>query len=125
MNKNPIIPFLLIMVLGFGVVFFMSIQGLDNAEEVAKEEEGGGEGGEGEEASGDFDPEAHYQSTCIGCHGDAYDGGGGGPSLLGVGERLELEEIKDVLVNGRGSMPAGQVPEENADAMAEWVAGLE
>ncbi|MGD7044000.1 cytochrome c550 [Jeotgalibacillus proteolyticus] len=120
MNKNPIIPFLLIMVLGFGVVFFMSIQGLNESEEAAEEEEGGGE----EAGGGDFDPEAHYQSTCIGCHGENYEGGGGGPSLVGVGERLDEGEIADILVNGQGSMPAGQVDEANADAMAEWVAQI-
>ncbi|PPA71437.1 cytochrome c550 [Jeotgalibacillus proteolyticus] len=119
MNKNPIIPFLLIMVLGFGVVFFMSVQGLNQAEEHAEEEEGGGE----EAGGGDFDPEAHYQSTCIGCHGEAYEGGSG-PSLIGVGENLEVDEIKDIMLNGRGAMPGGQVDEENADAMAEWVAQI-
>ncbi|WP_336618979.1 cytochrome c550 [Jeotgalibacillus sp. ET6] len=121
MNKNPIIPFLLIMVLGFGVVFFMSIQGLNESEEAA-EEEGGGE----EAGGSDFDPEAHYQSTCIGCHGENYEGGAG-PALEGVGERLEVSEIADIMLNGQGSMPGGQVDEANADAMAEWVAqiGLE
>ncbi|MFB1080642.1 cytochrome c550 [Jeotgalibacillus sp. JSM ZJ347] len=120
MNKNPIIPFLLIMVLGFGVVFFMSVQGLDDSEEMAGEEEGGGE----EASGGDFDPEAHYQSTCIGCHGENYEGGGGGPSLVGVGERLSTDEIADIMVNGRGGMPGGQVEQENAQAMAEWVAQI-
>ena len=119
MNKNPIIPFLLIMIMGFGVVFFMSIQGLDDAEEVAQEEEGGGE----EAGGGDFDPEAHYQSTCIGCHGEAYEGASG-PSLIGVGENLDVEEIKDIMLNGQGSMPGGQVDEANADAMAEWVSQI-
>ncbi|KIL46021.1 cytochrome c550 [Jeotgalibacillus campisalis] len=121
MNKNPIIPFLLIMVLGFGVVFFMSIQGLNESEEAAEEE------GSGEEAGGgDFDPEAHYQSTCIGCHGENYEGGTG-PALEGVGERLDESEIADIMLNGKGAMPGGQVDDANADAMAEWVAqiGLE
>ncbi|MDZ5712193.1 cytochrome c550 [Jeotgalibacillus haloalkalitolerans] len=119
MNKNPIIPFLLIMVLGFGVVFFMSVQGLDDSEEMAGEEEGGGE----EAAGGDFDPEAHYQSTCIGCHGENYEGASG-PSLVGVGENLSVDEIADIMVNGRGGMPGGQVDQENAQAMAEWVAEI-
>lgn len=121
MNKNPIIPFLLIMVLGFGVVFFMSVQGLDDSEEMAGEEEGGGEG---EEASGgDFDPEAHYQNACISCHGENYEGGAG-PALTGVGERLSTDEIADILVNGQGSMPGGLVEQDNAQAMAEWVAEI-
>ncbi|WP_404403925.1 cytochrome c550 [Jeotgalibacillus malaysiensis] len=119
MNKNPIIPFLLIMVLGFGVVFFMSVQGLDDSEEMAGEEEGGGE----EASGGDFDPEAHYQNACISCHGENYEGGAG-PELTGVGERLSTDEIADILVNGQGSMPAGLVEQDNAQAMAEWVAEI-
>ncbi|MEW9500450.1 cytochrome c550 [Jeotgalibacillus marinus] len=121
MTKNPIIPFVLIMVLGFGVVFFMSIKGLGDNEDIAGEEDGAGE-----EAGGtDFDPEGYYEQTCIACHGDAYDeAGGAGPSLLGVGEELSVEEIRDILVNGIGAMPAGQVDEANADAMAEWVAAI-
>ncbi|TFD92315.1 cytochrome c550 [Jeotgalibacillus sp. R-1-5s-1] len=124
MNKNPIIPFLLIMVLGFGVVFFMSVQGLDDSEEMAQEEEGGGEGEGGGEAAGDFDPEATYQNACISCHGENYEGGSGFPSLVGVGERLSVDEIANILVNGQGAMPAGLVEESNAQAMAEWVAEI-
>ena len=121
MTKNPIIPFLLIMVLGFGVVFFMSIKGLGDSEEIAGEEAGAGD----EAGGSDFDPEGFYQQTCIACHGDAYDEAGGmGPSLLGVGEELSVEEIREILVNGKGAMPPGQVEEANADAMAEWVAAI-
>ncbi|KIL44431.1 cytochrome c550 [Jeotgalibacillus soli] len=121
MNKNPIIPFVLIMILGFGVVFFMSIQGLNDSEEVAHEEEGTEEGATSEE----FDPEAFAQQTCIGCHGNAFEGGGAGPALTGVGERLSVEEIKDILQNGKGNMPPGLVPADNLDAMAEWVSTIE
>lgn len=49
-------------------------------------------------------PEEIYQQSCIGCHGDQYQGGVG-PALTGVGERLSEEEIVDVLTNGKGAMP--------------------
>lgn len=129
MQKNAIVPYILIMAFGIGLIFFMSIQGVNNeaeiAEEHAAEEEGGGEeaaeGGE-EAAAGDFDPEAHAQANCISCHGSSYEGGVG-PSLIGL--ELPQEEVEDVLINGKGTMPGGLVPEENVAAMAEWVLSLE
>ncbi|WP_338750156.1 cytochrome c550 [Bacillus sp. FJAT-52991] len=118
MNRNPVIPFLLIMVFGLGLIFFLSLEGLSNSKEMAKEKEGGEK--TEETAGGEFDPEGHYKQSCVGCHGGNYEGGAG-PALKGVGEKLSKDEIKEVLVNGRGAMPAGLVPAENADAMAEWV----
>lgn len=126
MKKNPIIPFILIMAFGIGLIFFLSMEGVGNKEEIAAshEEAEGGEGAaEGEEAAGgDFDPEAFAQGKCIGCHGNTYEGQGAFPSL--VATKLSEDEIKDVLANGRGAMPAGLVPEENLDAMAAWVKSL-
>jgi cytochrome c550 len=128
MQKNAIVPYILIMAFGIGLIFFLSLEGVNNEAEIAEEqaaEEGGeaaeGEGGE-EAASGDFDPEAHAQASCVSCHGSSYEGGVG-PSL--VGTALSQEEIEEILINGKGTMPAGTVPEENATEMAEWVLTLE
>ncbi len=129
MQKNAIVPYILIMAFGIGLIFFLSLEGVGNeaeiAEEHAAEEEGGeaaeGEGGE-EAESGDFDPEATAEANCISCHGSSYEGGVG-PSL--VATELGQEEIEEILINGKGSMPAGLVPEENVAAMAEWVLSLE
>ena len=121
MQKNPIIPFILIMAFGIGLIFFLSMDGVGNKEEIAATEEHA-EGTEGGEASaGEFDPEALAQGKCIGCHGNSYEGGMG-PAL--VGTALSEDEVKDVLANGKGAMPAGLVPEENIDAMAAWVKSL-
>lgn len=125
MNRNPIIPFVLIMVFGIGLVFFMSLEGLNNSEEMA---EGHGEGTEetaegGTADGGEFDPQAHYEKACISCHGGNYEGGAG-PALTGLGDRYSKEEIVDILQNGKGSgMPAGLVP-GNEEAMAEWLMEL-
>ncbi|MFC4711966.1 cytochrome c550 [Planococcus dechangensis] len=128
MQKNAIVPYILIMAFGIGLIFFLSLEGVNNEAEIAEEqaaEENGeaaeGEGGE-EAASGDFDPEAHAQASCVSCHGSSYEGGVG-PSL--VGTALSQEEIEEILINGKGTMPAGTVPEENATEMAEWVLTLE
>ncbi|KZE40095.1 cytochrome C [Bhargavaea cecembensis] len=129
MNRNPVVPYILIMALGIGLIFFMSLYGLDNQEEIAADQEQTEEGGEaateegGDEASsGDFDPEALAQGKCVSCHGQNYEGGVG-PSLVGLD--LSQDEVKDVLKNGKGAMPGGLVPDENLDAMAEWVLSLQ
>lgn len=131
MQKNAIVPYILIMAFGIGLIFFLSVQGVSDeaeiAEEHAAEEEGGGEAAEGEEggeeaAAGDFDPEAHAQANCISCHGSSYEGGVG-PSL--VATELPQADIEEILINGKGTMPGGLVEEENAAAMAEWVLSLE
>ncbi|MEI5905813.1 cytochrome c [Bacillus spongiae] len=119
MNKNPIIPFILIMVMGIGLVFFLSVEGLGNSKEMA------GEHGEGEPTTDvAFDPEALGQNSCIGCHGGNYEGGMG-PALVGIGDKYSADEIKAILKDGKGAMPGGLVPVENLDAMTEWLMSLE
>ncbi|MFD1030744.1 cytochrome c550 [Metaplanococcus flavidus] len=132
MQKNAIVPYILIMAFGIGLIFFMSLEGVGNESEIADDqatEEGGegmatGEGtGEGEDTAdaGEFDPEAKAQESCIACHGSSYEGASG-PSL--VATELSQEEIEDVLINGKGTMPPGLVDADNIPAMAEWVLSL-
>ncbi|MCJ8006854.1 cytochrome c550 [Lederbergia wuyishanensis] len=116
MKRNPIVPYILIMVMGLVLVFFLGIKGIGDAKEIAKEAEGGGE-----EVAAEFNPEA-ASKTCIGCHGENLEGAGGAPSLHGTG--LSKEEIADILTNGKGMMPKGLIPAENVDEMAEWVSNL-
>lgn len=120
MNRNPIMPFILIMVFGIGLMFFLSFKGLGDHEEIAKEAEGEGETTE-EVASAN--PEDLYKTAgCIGCHGDAYQGVSG-PALKGLTK--SKDELKEILVNGLpGGMPGGLVQGEQADAMAEWLTTL-
>ena len=59
--------------------------------------------------------------NCSGCHGmDAT--GGIGPSLRGVG--LTAEEVEQIVVSGRGVMPAGVVKGQDAGDVAAYVAGI-
>ncbi|UII54902.1 cytochrome c [Cytobacillus spongiae] len=118
MNRNPIIPFVLIMVIGIGAMFLLSFKGLGDMDELAAEKEGG----EKTEETASNNPEDIYATSCIGCHGDQYQGGVG-PALTGIGDRLSQDEIKDILVNGKGTMPPG-LAAGHEDAMAEWLAGL-
>ncbi|ASS96194.1 cytochrome c550 [Peribacillus simplex] len=121
MNRNPVMPFIIIMVFGIGLMFLLSFKGLGDAKDLAKEKEGGEKTEEKESASAS--PEDIYKQTCISCHGDAYQGGVG-PALKGVGDHLSVDEVKDVITNGRGGMPPGLVEEQNIDAMAEYIHGL-
>lgn len=126
MKKNPIIPYILIMAFGIGLIFFLSIYGVNNKEEIASTHEATEEtteGGGEEAVAGNFDPEAFAQGKCISCHGGTYEGQGNIPSLVGLA--ISEDEIKDILANGKGTMmPGGLVPEENLDAMAAWVKSL-
>lgn len=121
MQKNPIVPFILIFAFGIGLIFFLSIHGVGEKKEIA---EGGHEEDGTEEVvdAGDFDPEAVAQGKCISCHGGDLKGGGG-PAL--VGTDLTADEIKEVIANGKGIMPPNLVAEENLDAMAEYILTLE
>jgi cytochrome c550 len=119
MNRNPIVPFILIMVFGIGLMFFLSFKGLGDAKDLAHEAEGGEEPKTEEVAS---NPEDIYKQTCAGCHGNAYEGGMG-PALKGITK--SKDEIKEILINGTtGGMPAGLVQGEQADAMAEYLTTL-
>jgi cytochrome c550 len=117
MNRNPIVPFILIMVFGLGLMFFLSIKGLGDHDQLTKE----ADGEEKTEEVASANPEDLYKQSCIGCHGDAYQGGIG-PALTGVGDRLSHDQIKDILINGKGSMPPGMVTADQADAVADWLA---
>ena len=107
------------MVFGIGLMFLLSFKGLGDMKEVAKDKGGGSEKTE----TAATNPEDIYKQTCIGCHGDQYQGVVG-PSLKGIGSKLSKEEIMNIVTKGKGNMPAGLVPQEQAAAMADWVSKI-
>ncbi|WP_409270684.1 cytochrome c550 [Neobacillus sp. SCS-31] len=117
MNRNPVIPFILIMAMGIGLMFLLSFKGLGDMKEIA---DGDKKGGEKSEVAAT--PEDLYQQKgCIGCHGNELQGTSG-PKLADVGSRLDEAGIKEVILNGKGSMPGGLAKGEEADALAKWLA---
>ncbi len=120
MKRSPLLPFGIIMIVGVLVMLLLSFKGIGDSRDLAAELEGGDEQTDQVAAN----PEEIYQSSCIGCHGDQYQGSGSAPALTGVGERLSNEELEDVVVNGRNAMPSGLVSPEQAGDMAEWLSGL-
>ncbi len=122
MNRNPVIPFVIIMVFGIVLMFGLSFKGLGDAKNTAKEKTGTTSTAKTDTAAA-TDPEGIYKSTCIGCHGDQYQGVVG-PSLKGIGSKLSVDQIKQIITHGKGNMPPNRVPEDKADAMAKWVSQI-
>jgi cytochrome c550 len=114
MNRNPLIPFALIAILGIGAMFLFSFVGLDNADEMAH-------GGETEEAGEATTPEDLYAANCLSCHGDQLQGGFG-PALANIGSKYDAAHIQGVITNGQGAMPAIAIDAEKTKALAEWLA---
>ncbi|MEH7302080.1 cytochrome c550 [Neobacillus drentensis] len=121
MKRNPVIPFILIMVFGLVLVFVMSFKGLGDMKEVASEK-GEGNGSEKTEVAASK-PEDIYKQTCVACHGDQYQGVVG-PTLKGVGGKYSKDQLMEIVTKGKGNMPAGLVPQEQAAAMADWLANI-
>lgn len=120
MKNNPIIPYILIMAFGIGLIFFMSLEGAGNKEEIANGGEATTEGGataEGGAAAGG----AELVSTCIGCHGGDLTGGMG-PSLVDK----DPERIVEVLTKGIPGTPMtpGLKTPDEAQAIADYISTL-
>lgn len=116
MKRNPLIPFALIAVLGIGLMLLLSFQGLNKAEQIAEAKKNGGKATQTASK-----PEDIYKQTCIGCHGDQLQGGVG-PNISKIGGKLSEDEIKNTILNGKGNMPPGLLPADQAAKMAKWLA---
>ncbi|TAA73204.1 cytochrome c551 [Planococcus salinarum] len=67
------------------------------------------------------DAEQVVNQNCISCHGENLEGQGNFPALNDVGSRLSEEEILTVIQEGQGTMPAGIIEGEEAEAVAAWL----
>ncbi|MGG1559676.1 MULTISPECIES: cytochrome c551 [Geobacillus] len=82
-----------------------------------------GEKNDGSNGGGDTAAAAEqiFKQNCASCHGQDLSGGVG-PNLQKVGSKYSKDEIKNIIANGRGAMPAGIIKGEDADKVAEWLA---
>lgn len=110
MKNNPLIPYVLIMAFGIGLIFFMSFGGA--ADKNSAEDSG---------HTAELNGEEIAQKNCISCHGGDLKGASG-PSIVG----LDAEHIADYALNGSesGKMPAILKTEAEAKAVAEYISGL-
>jgi polyvinyl alcohol dehydrogenase (cytochrome) len=63
-----------------------------------------------------------YQQNCALCH--STDGAGGsGPSLVGVGDRYTVDDLRAIVQDGRGTMPAweGELTPEEIAAVVDYI----
>lgn len=85
------------------------------------------EGASGEDSGDTVDAKAAetvFKNNCAKCHGGDL-GGGMGPSLQEVGSEYSADEIVDIIHNGKGGMPKqGQVADEDAQLVANWLATM-
>lgn len=61
-----------------------------------------------------------FESNCASCHGGDLSGGMG-PDLTKVGSDHSPDEIKDIIQNGQGQMPAQDLPDEDATTLSDWL----
>jgi len=72
----------------------------------------GGVGGAGGRGQQPVAPEARgraaYEQSCLSCHGGDHAGvaGAGAPTLVGIGSRMAYQDFRQVVLAGRGRMPA-------------------
>jgi mono/diheme cytochrome c family protein len=67
------------------------------------------------------DGDAIFQQNCSSCHGGDLKSGGA-PDLDKIGSKYSKDEIEEIIVNGKGGMPGGLLSDEDADAVASWLA---
>lgn len=95
MNRNPVIPFILILLMGVGLIFFMSAHGANTEKD--------GEGEKGAKTEQKFDAATFAKDNCTSCHGQNLEGAMG-PKL--AGNSKPAKEMEKIIRNGKGSMPA-------------------
>jgi menaquinol-cytochrome c reductase cytochrome b/c subunit len=66
--------------------------------------------------------EVYSAQSCLACHGDSLQGGAAAPTLIGTG--LTADEIKEIAVNGIGTMPPDQFKgtDEELQQLADFIA---
>ncbi|MCA0983035.1 c-type cytochrome [Halobacillus yeomjeoni] len=119
-HKRPIAVGL--MILGFIATFWLTFESVQHADyEMRSEKYSVNVEAVESEINKDHPGYAAYEANCLSCHGDALQGQGNYPSLTDT--EKSVEEIKDIAVNGIGSMPAGifKGSDEELQQLAEFI----
>lgn len=116
MSKNPVFPYAVIAALGIFAVIIISFAGVGQREARENPEE--------TEETEDLSVEDIFKNNCASCHGDDMEGDSA-PGLTDVGSKYSADEIEDIIINGKDSMPPGQASNEEALELAEWLEGME
>src|SRR5690625_5175667 len=106
--KRNILPFGIIAIVGIFIAIIVFYIGVHQREDIRLAEENGGEQVTEEEGEVASDPEDIFAISCASCHGQDLSGGPG-PDLTKVCSDLSADEIHEIIMNGKGSMPPGLV----------------
>lgn len=68
--------------------------------------------------------ESLYQSNCMSCHAEDRSGSVG-PNIRNVKDKYSEDELVDIMVNGKGSMPGIVEDEDDAKIISEWLLEME
>lgn len=117
MKKNAVLPYAIIAVVGIVLVIVLSVAGNNQRTTLENQAKNGGTEEKKEVAA----PEDIFSNNCAACHANDLSGGMG-PNLTKVGAKLSKDDIHDIILNGRGNMPAQNVSEEESQAVAGWLA---
>ena len=71
--------------------------------------------------SSDPGQEIYANNSCVGCHGRNLEGGSG-PNLQKVGSKYSEQQIHDIIIKGKGNMPAKVIDGEDAKKVAAYLA---
>ncbi|WP_062198245.1 menaquinol-cytochrome c reductase cytochrome b/c subunit [Massilibacterium senegalense] len=112
-----------LMLLSLASIIFLTWQSVVTHDWKAAEEQGKAVA----EVEVDMESEGYNifaNQSCVTCHGEDLKGGAAAPAL--VGNQLNVEEVTDVIKNGRGAMPGGQFQgsDEELATLAEFIASL-
>ncbi len=95
-------------------MFVFSFQGLHKSKELADAKNGG------KQTQTASKPEDIVKQNCTSRHGDQLQGAVG-PELQKIGGKLSKDEIKEVIVKGKGNMPPNLIPADQASKVADWL----
>ncbi|MET3682965.1 cytochrome c551 [Alkalibacillus flavidus] len=105
------------LLVGF-ISFMMVLAACGGGDDGGSSDGGNADGGDSanETAQG----EELYQQNCVSCHGEDL-GGGAGPDLTTAGDNYDQSEVVSIILEGQGGMPAQDVSDSEAEAIAEFV----
>lgn len=66
------------------------------------------------------DPEVLYKQSCLACHGSNLQGAAG-PAVTNIASKFTAEEVKTLIMDGKGMMPGDTLTEGQADIVTEWL----
>ncbi|NIK12517.1 c-type cytochrome [Alkalibacillus almallahensis] len=99
-----------------GFISFMMILAACGGGDNSGSDGGSEEGNANETAQG----EELFQQNCASCHGGDLTGGTG-PDLTNASDSYDQSEIVTIITEGKGSMPAQDVSEDEASQIADYV----